>query len=219
MIELHWRLAPWHAAFPLEGRIWDRLADVDLDGARVACLGVEDTVLNLAFHGYKHLWGEVSEVADLAEFARRNPEADWVRVLAEARNLGIRRMLLTGFRLGRDLLAAPPPRPLAGKLADDGMAVHLARRIQQRTLAGEDQEPGPVRRALFHFRGRERLRDRLWFCLWRLRLAALPNAADQAWTPLPRPLRFLRFLLRPARLAATYALGRGRRVSPAPPRA
>jgi hypothetical protein len=61
-----------------------------------------------------------------------------------------------------------------------------------------------VKAGWFHLKARERISDKIRYCLL---LTLLPTAEDWALLPLPAALAFIYSLLRPFRLAGTYSSG------------
>lgn len=185
-VELHWAIAPWQFAVPivLAGL---RREPVAIGDHEVAHLAPEDLLLTLCVHGSKHRWNRIQWIADVAELLRTRPGLDWQRLLDLAEGSGTRRMLWTGLRLAHDLLEAAVPEAVAREIEADPIARRLAQGIARRLFEEGDR---PLRGAervrfhLFHLRARERVRDRLRYCVyvpiastWRDLTGAVPRRA------------------------------------------
>ena len=116
-------------------------------------------------------------------------------------------MLLVGLSLAGDLLGAAVPATVSEAIEADSVAKALARMIYQRYLYSPDRPQGIVELGLFHLKAKERLRDKVRYCLHAL---ITPSVADWEFLPLPGALSFLYFLLRPIRLL--------RKMGPSEPR-
>jgi hypothetical protein len=105
-------------------------------------------------------------------------------------------MLGLGLRLADDLLGAATPDTATRKMSRDPVVAALATRVAARLLGGQLPLDSGLDQLRFHLRARERLGDRLRYCL---RLPVTPSERDWAsgstgWLlPLARrPLRLLR---------------------------
>lgn len=210
-IEVHTGFAPAAFHFPLErSGIWDRARTEMLLGQPVTALAPEDLLLALCLHGAKHSWRCLEFVVAVAFLVRAAPELDWEATLCRARMLGGVRMLALGMILADELLELPCPQSIREAVASDPVFEGLHNDALHRFAVEPDCTWGPRQRASFHWRCRERLRDRLLY-LWNL--AATPNQEDFNSWPLPSALQFLYFPFRPVRLLFSYASVIGRRAT------
>jgi hypothetical protein len=202
-VELHWRITSRHFWFPLDlDALWTRLHSTTFFGKTVSQLPPEETLLVLCAHGMKHFWGMLSFVCDVAEQVRSYPAIDWDGVQQHARKLGSERMLLLGLVLAAELLDAPVPPKLLKRAERDGALRPLVDRVQSRLLDVSAEPPGIFERNLLRIQARERLRDKLRFCL---DLIATPRVADWETVTLPPWLAPLYYLVRPFRLVLKYS--------------
>jgi hypothetical protein len=184
VVELHWRLAPHFFSFdlPVEA-LFHRLGTATLEGRNVPALAPEDLVLLLAVHGGRNLWERLAWIADLAAVLRAHPHLDHDRLQASARSLGCRRLLALALALAIDV--------------HDPSVQHLVDQVHARLFQDPPPPPaGILTAARFHLRCRERLGDRLLYCL---RLALTPNVEDWARASLSPPTLY--YFIRPFRLA------------------
>jgi hypothetical protein len=216
IVELHWAFAePYYGFHPDPGRLCERLRRIPLVGTPVPVLSAEDSLLILCVHGARHRWERLTWICDIAELNRAHPEMDWGRVLEEARGLRAERILFLGLRLARDLLSADLPSEVWRRVEADGVAESLARQVCERLCREPDRPPRNLERqftqdgiswesARFQLCVREKLRDRLRYLSYLAQLALTPTPRDRALLPLPTPLAFLAYLLRPIRLIVGY---------------
>lgn len=236
-VELHWRVLQKCYAFPLEDAgLWDRLAPVRLGDATVASFGVEDLLLLLSAHGAKHLWSRLRLVVDLDGLIRSHPTLNWGQIMSRADRLHGRRLLGIGLMLTHTLFGTPVPQEVMERLQADphvaALTDEVAAQLQgelRDTAAIEAQDAGA-----FFVRARERLRDRVRVCLglewipagvdsktlpraarlfFHLARAVAPKERDRAVLKLPRPLAWLYYFVRPARLLGKYTGEMGRRLA------
>jgi hypothetical protein len=196
-VDLQWTALTRFFAFPLSTEyLWERRKMVSIAGTAIPSLSRQDLLLILCAHGAKHLWTRLSWICDVAELLRRQ-DFDWQAVLHQARTAGGERMLLLGLYLAQDLLQVPLPEFVHNRVYQDRAVQSLASQIRQQLFDYE-----PLRISPFHLRVRERMRDKLRYCLhW----AVTPIDADLRLLSLPE--RFL-FLYYPVHLARqTYEYG------------
>ena len=200
VVELHWAVsAPYFARPFAADALWARLEDGQLAGQGIKQPAAEDLLLALCVHGSKHLWERLAWISDIAEISKQRRDLDWHSLLAAARATGSERMLLLGLRLAADLLDAELPAEVGRALAADAATGRLAAGVV-RYLFTPDLTPGGVARYLrFQLRARRRLRDKMNY----LRFVVTPTEEDLAQLPLPAPLTFLYYLLRPLRMIRT----------------
>lgn len=132
-VELHWRGNSNPYLFPLDmDYVWERGRFVDIAGARMATLPIEDLLLYLCTHGAKHAWFRLFWLCDVAELLRTNPTIDWAQMMERASELRIQRPLAQALVLSNLLLESPLPDLFRGYLERDRGAkslVNMALRI------------------------------------------------------------------------------------------
>jgi hypothetical protein len=200
VVELHWKTDP---DFPVErgdDDWWRGLARVGFEGGVVRAFSPEEMFLVLCLHGAKHRWASLAWVVDVAEMMRAPNAIDWERIAARADAMHARRRCLLGVRLAHDLLGAPVPAGLGDALSNRVVGERA------RDIAVELLDPSPHAAGAFTMLARElALYDRP---SQRLRhvfhVIAAPGIAEWSRWHLPRPLAFLYFPLRVARLAAKH---------------
>lgn len=211
IVELHWELTPRYLSSRLDqNHLWERLDLTSPGGQGIVTLAPEHLLLFLCVHGAKHNWGCLGWICDVARLVNVHRDLDWGSVLARAHKQGDERMLFVGLSLACDLLGATVPVEVRERIKADSVAKALARKICERYLQSPDRPPGIVEHILFHLKAKERLRDKVGYCLHAL---ITPSVADWEFFPLPGALSFLYFLLRPIRLIQKIEPGESRRRS------
>lgn len=208
-VELHWSLGRGRLGRDDEW-VWSNVRPVTVLGMELPALSESALLVYLCAHGAAHGWrnlGWIRDVAGVLLSASEGKLRDAPELAAAAR---ARRRLALGVALAHELLGAPIPEGLEhlrGHKASDYRAV---RRLMDEVRAAlpVDDEPTALGSLSFQCRTRDTLRGRAGYCL---RVMAAPHVADVEWVSLPRPLRWVYYLARPARLVAK----RVRRV-PAP---
>jgi hypothetical protein len=207
-VELHWALLPMGHSLPSTfDELWNRAQIVRLATGPVRTLGLEDLFLYLCQHGTKHGWERLMWVCDLAMLAAHFTNAAWEALLNRCRMAGTLRMVLLGLSLARNLLGIRLP-PAAGRaIAADSNLRTLSARVEHRMFEDASRTEGlwaHTRSLVFNLAVRERLRDRIRFCLW----AVKPTIRDYGSIRLAGPLSLLYFVLRPLRLLVRHATPR-----------
>jgi hypothetical protein len=199
MVEVHWSLLPPRMpALPAFDDLWQRAAPVNLSGYVARTLGDEDLLLFLIVHGGKHFWSSLGWLCDVAQVIAHRPQLDWHRLAEHAAAHRYTRMLRLGATLAAELFDAPVPPDLATETA-------AARQIVERAFSEHAPERGMWAAGLAHTKLLDTTagKARYWGSL-------LPTPTLREWValPLPRPLFFLYYPLRPLRLFAKYVLRR-----------
>ena len=153
----------------------------------------------LCLHGTFHIWTTLGLVCDVARFLESRAGIDLPGVLRTAEESGLRRAVLLGLGLARDLLGAELPVGI-GEAIEKDRAVGTLRAHVRSTLFGRGTEPGFRETAGFQLKAKDRFADKAGYVLIR---ALLPTVEDWERFPLPDPLYFL---YRPLRLLGLGAL-------------
>jgi hypothetical protein len=171
LLELQWRLLPrfYSVNFDLGG-IFDRAENVTLSDWTLRSICREDLFLALCTHAAKHSWRQLSWLCDIARLSQ-DQALNWNVITAQARQLGIGRILVVNLLLARRLLGAV--FPLASELQDRA-AVSLTDQVAQVMATGNHHETDSVAYFRLMIKLRERWRDRARF-LWRLALTSGPG--------------------------------------------
>ena len=157
-----------------------------------------DLLLVLTAHAAKHVWGRLVWLCDIARVMNL-PTLDWDWIGAQARELGIVRILRVTMLLANRLLSATIPGAAQVCLAEDPAALTLAQEIQHHITSETafDVESLAYFRLMLHLR--ERPADRMRFVT---RLVFTPGPSEWKAIRMPRPLFPLYRLVRLSRLAA-----------------
>lgn len=195
VVELHWEVASSLFASSLQAEeFWGRLETMRLNNVVVKTLSAEDLLLSLCVHGSKHLWERLAWICDVAELSKTRADLDWRIVFERAASSGSERMLLLGLCLANRLLDAPLPEHVKSKLSADTKVDSLANEVLKRLFGGVGQAPASMSESFrFNWALRAGWRSRLRYC----RLLFQPTDADIETIPLPRPLSFAYYLMRP----------------------
>jgi len=213
-VDLHRYIAPdvWPGALWFD-RLWKRRQSV-ASASGIQTLSAEDMLVVLTIQLRKDAWEtkevRLSKICDIAELLRSQPDLDWDAVSAAARRLGCQRALSLALAVARELLGAPVNVAIAGRI-DNAQITPLTNYVCHRLFAQDMVTPStPMSYEDFHFRVRERWRDRIysWYSRPRLRQIALhlrPSAKDRSMITLPARLSLLYYLVRPIRVGRDYA--------------
>lgn len=195
VVELHWEVASNLFASSLQAEeLWGRLETMRLNGIAVKSLSAEDLLLSLCVHGSKHYWERLAWICDVAELVKARPELNWSVLLERAASTGNDRMLFLGLYLANGLLDAPLPEHVKSKLVAARMVGPLATEVSKRLFRDDGQTSVSINQSFrFNWMLRQGWRSRLRYC----HLLLQPTDADIQTVRLPRPLRFIYYLVRP----------------------
>ena len=207
-IDLHRHLSPDN--FPVSvsfARLWARRQAVQLEGGCVDALSTGDLLLALCIEAVKDArQGKIklSKISDLAHVLSAVSKMEWPLVEAEARRLGVERVLRFGIYLALDVLEIPALGP-CGRIARQRRLDVFVREAEKVLFDDPNRRmPSRWRGDLFHFQIRERWRDKLYPYALYVRRLMTPNVHDRNVVALPRSLSLLYCLIRPVRLARQY---------------
>jgi hypothetical protein len=198
VVEVHWELDFVFGKFRRKlGRTWacrDQQT-ILLAGARVPNMSPELTLLMLCMHGSKHVWRRMIWICDVAQHITSHRELDWDRAIREARRCGLWRALAVGVLLARSIAGANVPEAAWQRFEADRVAARLAQQIERNLCHEPGVLPrGPLPYGMSLLSPRDRLDLIFSLEAWR------PNEMDFAAVRLPRPLKPLYWLVRPARI-------------------
>ncbi|MBK7665102.1 MAG: nucleotidyltransferase family protein [Sterolibacteriaceae bacterium] len=205
-VDLHRNLAPDQFPVHLDFEsLWLRRMSLPIAGGRIDTLSAEDTLVALCIQLIKDAWGEsalrLSKVCDIAELIRARSNIDLSRVVETARTLGCLRILQVGIRVAERLFGLGTTEvSWAGQFDRrlDPLVEHVIARLFE---SSDDRDSSRMPMAAFHFRIRERWRDKLYPYARAAALRLTPNERDRAMVRLPASLFFLYYFVRPVRLA------------------
>ena len=202
-VDLHRKLTPWYLPFSIDFEgWWERRETVFLLNTNVLSFSSEDLLIILCVQVAKDSqWRaeRLSKICDLAELLHTHQDLDWKRVWQQCIKLGSKRMLLFSLYLASELLGTDLPEEILLKMQTDKIAQLACVQVCEELF--DNSRDGFEKRVFLMKLGRERWQDKIQYFF---RIAIIPNEKDLVLLPLPRPLYFLYYLLRPIRLIGKY---------------
>lgn len=198
LLEVQWAIQPrfYGVDFDQEA-LFQRSVTSKVAGHTLKVPATEDLFIILALHAAKHVWGRLIWLCDLARISRI-PALDWNWIGAQARELGIARILRVTLLLTRDLLSTEIPAAADAAISPDPEAAALVDEIRAFITSARTYDV----ESLSYFRLmlclRENRADRLRFLR---RLIFTPGPGEWSAVRLPQPLFPLYRLIRLGRLA------------------
>lgn len=193
-VEIHWRLNGDMGKEPSFEELWDRRRTSPLDRQAVCMLGREELFEYLCLHGARHGWFRLRWLADIDRIARLG--LDVRRLLPLMRRHRSLHLGGQALALASGLFATPIPTGLEPLLPGRGrqLAQLALPYIEQTAVptseASSKESDSRYKRYLFALKTPG---QKIGFAVRRLH----PSFRDAEALPLPRPLRFLYFPLRP----------------------
>lgn len=199
-VELHWRVAPrfFGASFDTSD-LWQRTRLIPLQRANVRIPLSVDLIMMLCIHGAKDCWERLEWVCGLAELIRSDAGINWHELLERSKDAHCLAIVSMGLVLAQDILDAPIPAAVAGKLRRPPDS--LISEIVARFFSDENIPFTVAQRIRFHLQTKDSQREKLRYCL---RLALTTTPVDWEIMSLPESASFLYFPLRVIRLFKKY---------------
>ncbi|HZQ94433.1 MAG TPA: nucleotidyltransferase family protein [Candidatus Sulfotelmatobacter sp.] len=202
LLEVQWAIQPRFYAVDFDQESFFRRAvPITVAGHPMKTASPEDLILLLSLHAAKHVWGRLIWLCDLARLMSF-PALNWDAIAAQARDLGIVRILRVSFLLAGRLLHMEIPDAAGTALPADPQAEGLAQEIEDYIAGSAEYDVESVAYFRLMLRLRESRRDRIRFVT---RLALTPGPAEWAMVQLPEPLFPLYRVVRFWRLAGRLA--------------
>ena len=213
-LDLHAALMPdWIHVHLDHSLAVSRCRSLLISGRAVRVFAPVDLLIVLCVHLAKDV-GEIGgapslvRVCDIAEFCRVYRSLDWDSALAEAKRLGVLRIVQFGLDLCHQLLGAGVPEVLR-RQDGTGLSIQpLLQHAEERIIGYTQRElshPHFLDEQRWHNALRERWRDRARPPLAIVRRRLAPAAPDFEWVRLPPQLQWAYWGIRPIRLAIKYA--------------
>lgn len=211
-VDLHWGIPPREAGVRAR-KILNTSSEISIGGVTLPAPSAEDLLLVLCVNATKEYWGQhLYPYCDIHEFLQRHGDLDWESLIRRARTVKCERMLQAALGIVKELYETSLPAQVEARLRPGSPADRVARELQQqlfdlnihhstkisqtRHLYCFDSQ-GDYFLHLIDSRFRRFMYRHLYWRIWRI----APEAGGAERTPLPRPLFFLRPMIRMARIA------------------
>lgn len=202
LVEFHTERTFRYHPRPLQvDKIFERSTRLRIGDREVPALSLEDELILICIHSAKHLWEQLSWVADVAALISSSPALEWDRVMAGARKVGAERMLGLGLRLASDMLDVSLPAEVAADVRRDSGGSRLAAQLADRMPRAGSAQLGILQRALFRVRMRGSFLNGVPYLL---RLSFSPTEEDWRSVSEEERPRLFEALGRPFRLLRKY---------------
>ena len=192
-IEIHWRLNPHYSKSYSFDKLWERKNNVSLSNHTFHYLGNEDLLYYLTDHGARHGWFRLRWLMDIE---RLLPQINSKDMKQHFEQHGGQQYTGQAFILLALLFSTKIPRELESVTINSrsyrlaGMALHYIKRIVRLNPVPEKSVALHYNRYLFSLMSGQ---QKVTYLLNKLQ----PSSQDALMLPLPKPLYFLYFPLRP----------------------
>jgi len=162
----------------------------------------EELLCYLCIHGTKHRWLILDHVCCVSELVRSRQDLDWDHALDFARKKHCTNVLLLGLCLSRNLLGADLPGHIALQIDGEKHIPALAQTVSDTMFSNYmETMKTPEKFDPLLFAVKDGFPDKIQYCM---KVLFIPSKEDLRVFPLPESLSFLRYILRPLRLATEY---------------
>jgi len=198
LLDVHWRFAADYLGVgPNPEEAIARRMAVKILEKTVYTLDPETNLLVLCLNGALHMWSKLGLINDLAHLIKVQALWDWPGLLNRAQELGMRRQVLLGLSLADNFLSAPVPGEIMREADADPNITALSRQVRKNIFVSKEEDLGLIAVTAFYLQTRDRFKDKLTHVLVRL---AIPTVEDWRRVPLPDPLYWMYYVIRPLRL-------------------
>ncbi|MEM7065575.1 MAG: nucleotidyltransferase family protein [Cyanobacteria bacterium P01_B01_bin.77] len=179
-IEVHWRFWPKTFSSVNPTHIWHRRQTATVAGKSVSTLAIEDYLIILCIHGSRHMWQRLSWLCDIAILLHNYPDLDWQRIVEQAHEWGVRRMLYLGLYLAQTWLNAPLPEAIVQRLSTEPTLPALAAQVEYQAFQAGKPPKTFLATTQYQLHVRERWQDKRAYTLSFIRwlLKGCPSTAD-----------------------------------------
>ncbi len=185
-----------------------RLWVLEIGAGEIMTFCPEDMLIILCIQLAKDGWGHrynpirLSKLCDFSELIQAHPDMNWKRVFKGAKKIGCWKMLLVSLSLVHVIFGTPIPKSSLGSLKYLGDLSDdiFNKLIQQASIT----DVKLLSMEKFHFKIRERWRDKLYPYYSDFRQRLIPNERDRALISLPESLDVVYYAIRPIRLMIDY---------------
>ncbi|MBU1169799.1 MAG: nucleotidyltransferase family protein [Proteobacteria bacterium] len=204
-VDLHWEMSGKYTLQPLHfGAFEMDLESISFQGCEVPSLCPEALIVYLSIHSSKHCWNHLEDLACMSSILRSHPSLNSEKMISVAKGFRSLRIFLTGLYLCSELFDVGVSDEI-GNLVRNDKAVKRIGDLVIGNLFNDVPMPTEQginwRFSLIHFRIRDNWFDAAHYAL---RLLFRPTIKEWLYFPLPAPLTFIHYLLRPFRLATEY---------------
>lgn len=202
VVELHHDLLPANASDHVSAeQAWARHTHIPLMGVDMRSLDLNDLVIYLCAHGTRHEWTKLKWLCDVAGLVHRQPDIAWPVVCRRAETTGSMRSLTLAFWLIKQHFDMKAPQTVHAHMHKDALLPTLGAVVLNHEIHSHSEPSKSSWQTFwFHFRSRERWRDRIPYLMHILRLVFAPSQQDHGFLSLPKPLSWLYCLVRPVRV-------------------
>ncbi|WP_414468880.1 nucleotidyltransferase family protein [Methanobacterium sp. ACI-7] len=203
IIEVHWKIPGLGFSFPY--KVEDNLETnyVTINGHKILNFSVYDLLLILFIHAAGHYWVKIKWICDIVEVINNHDNLNWNILIAKAKKLGIKRIMLISLFLANDLLDLRLPEIVSNEVKEDNKIEQIVNKIKNRINSREDYGFTIFNEALLKLRMREDLFNGIKDSF---KVSVVPDYKDLEDIKLPSSLIPLYYLYRPIRLLKNYNL-------------
>lgn len=179
--------------------IWKYSQTVDIGGHQMLGLTPELEILVSCAQGAEEHWPQLGKICDIAMLLNNHPNLDLDGLIELSKKLDILPRVLLGFSLVQVLCGIVLPDHVQAKIDSSPSIQRLTQAVQKRLFLKKQTPTGSkltLSSVIYQLQLMRSWKNRIRFVLMLMN----PTLADIAAMPLPKPLFFIYYVLRPLRL-------------------
>jgi len=162
-IDLHWGMFDKFTRFSSAEEYFRKFEHMKIDGFDVPTLSPEDTLILVAVHGTKHLWGNLRWINDVIHLLHSNPDLDIGSAFSSAESLHCRRMLVLALYLAEKLGGVRYSDDINQTITKENSFLNPVTDIMLQIIAG--RKASAFEQLYIFTKSRDRWRDAFWFAI------------------------------------------------------
>ena len=204
VLEIHWNFSNIFFYLPKNKGLWEKDTSIHINfyDLKILYPSVENMILILCLHNANHHWSRLLWICDISEIIESGEKINWIKLIKDSEELGIKRILLINLKLSEDLLNLNLPENVKTYFESDdllnGIVDHYKRQIFQRQA---NQNKSLLKKSIISIKLRENI---IYGIKDVIKSLTTPTVYEWKTLQVPTYLWFVYYLYRPFNLLWRY---------------